>query len=165
MKTIVALVDHSEVTPKVLDQTHRLARSFGSRVVLINVLPETVVAEFGPIPLTPEERRMEQGKLFALRDSFSARGTSATAQLLQGNVVDAIVAKSRELAADVIVMGSHGHGAFYNLLVGSVTEGVLKRAPCPVLVVPSNGELREEATPDADDEFELDPDDAGFAND
>jgi len=35
------------------------------------------------------------------------------------------------------VMGSHGHGAVYNLLVGSVTAGVLKSAKCPVLVVPS----------------------------
>ena len=34
-------------------------------------------------------------------------------------------------------MGSHGHGAIYELLVGSVTEGVLRKARCPVLVVPS----------------------------
>jgi len=40
--------------------------------------------------------------------------------------------------ADFIVMGSHGHGAMYNLLVGSVTEGVLKRSTRPLLLVPSS---------------------------
>jgi nucleotide-binding universal stress UspA family protein len=34
-------------------------------------------------------------------------------------------------------MGSHGHTAFYDLLVGSTTQGVLKKAPCPVLIVPA----------------------------
>ena len=40
------------------------------------------------------------------------------------------------LKADVVVMGSHGHSALRNVLVGSVTEGVLRKAGCPVLVVP-----------------------------
>jgi nucleotide-binding universal stress UspA family protein len=35
-------------------------------------------------------------------------------------------------------MGSHGHGAFYDLLVGSTTQGVLKRATCPVVIVPTS---------------------------
>jgi nucleotide-binding universal stress UspA family protein len=38
-------------------------------------------------------------------------------------------------------MGSHGHGALYHLFVGSVTTAVLKEAPCPVLVVPSDRRL------------------------
>ncbi|MEO8353471.1 MAG: universal stress protein, partial [Chthoniobacteraceae bacterium] len=42
-----------------------------------------------------------------------------------------------EHGADMIVMGSHGHGSFYELLVGSVTSGVLRDARCPVLVVPA----------------------------
>lgn len=53
-----------------------------------------------------------------------------------GNVVDEILECARTLKIDGIVMGRHGHGAMYNLLVGSVTEGVLKRAKCPVVLVP-----------------------------
>ena len=164
MKTIVALVDHSDVTPKVLDQAHRLSQALGGHVILINVLPETVVAEFGVVRIEPEELRAAQQKLFALRDSLAARGTPATAQQALGPVVDTILSKCKPLSPDLVIMGSHGHGALYNLLVGSITEGILRRAPCPVLVVPSNSEVRAEA---ADDSSEDQPgfDETGFAND
>lgn len=51
--------------------------------------------------------------------------------------MERLLAEQGRLAADAIVLGSHGHGALYDLLVGSVAEGVLRRAPCPVVVVPS----------------------------
>ena len=61
----------------------------------------------------------------------------ATRQMTDGLPVDLILQTCKEESADLIVVGSHGHGAVYNLLVGSVTAGVLKSAKCPVLVVPS----------------------------
>ena len=51
--------------------------------------------------------------------------------------MDRILHEATEQDAGLIVMGSHGHGAIYNLLVGSVAEGVLKGVSCPVLIVPS----------------------------
>jgi nucleotide-binding universal stress UspA family protein len=62
---------------------------------------------------------------------------SATLHEPTGDVVGEILECARAVKADAIVMGRHGHGAMYNLLVGSVTEGVLKRASCPVFLVPS----------------------------
>ena len=53
-----------------------------------------------------------------------------------GIPVTAILGRAASTKARYIVMGSHGHGAMYDLLVGSTTHGVLKKAPCPVLVVP-----------------------------
>jgi nucleotide-binding universal stress UspA family protein len=52
-------------------------------------------------------------------------------------VAEEILNQADELNADLIVMGTHGHGAMYNLLVGSVTKGVLKRSTRPVLLVPA----------------------------
>jgi nucleotide-binding universal stress UspA family protein len=40
--------------------------------------------------------------------------------------------------ADFIVMGSHGHGALYNLLIGGTASGVIQKAPCPVVIVPTH---------------------------
>ena len=47
---------------------------------------------------------------------------------------EAILEEARNLSAAFIVIGSHGHGAVYELLAGSTTHGVLHRAPCPVVV-------------------------------
>jgi len=37
----------------------------------------------------------------------------------------------------MILLGSHGHGALYHLLIGSVSEGVIRKASCPVIIIPS----------------------------
>jgi nucleotide-binding universal stress UspA family protein len=54
-----------------------------------------------------------------------------------GAPVPNILDQAEKYVADYIVMGSHGHTAFYDLLVGSTTHGVLMRAKCPVVIVPS----------------------------
>ena len=53
-----------------------------------------------------------------------------------GSPIFRIAEEAKALKADYIVIGSHGHGAFYDLLVGSTTSGVLKKASCAVVVVP-----------------------------
>ena len=58
-------------------------------------------------------------------------------QQLPDATVEAIVEEAQRLKADMIIVGSHHHGTFYNLIIGSMTSGVLKRAGCPVLVVPN----------------------------
>ena len=58
---------------------------------------------------------------------------------LTGHPVSSILAKAAATKAAYIVLGSHGHGAVYDLIVGSTTHGVLRRARCPVLVVPIRG--------------------------
>lgn len=55
---------------------------------------------------------------------------------LNGAPILHIVDQAMKLAADYIVMGSHGHTALYDLLVGSTTHGVLMRAACPVIILP-----------------------------
>lgn len=144
MKTIVALVDFSDVTFKVLKQTHDLAKAFGSQVILLHVVPTTpLVVDYGVVSPTmagepsPEMIQEDQQKLDDLRESLAKFGIHATAVQFSGSTVESIQNECERLQADLIVVGSHGHGSFYNLLIGSVTADVLKRATCPVLVVPS----------------------------
>jgi nucleotide-binding universal stress UspA family protein len=63
----------------------------------------------------------------------------ATPVLLQGPVVEIICETAQAIGADMIVLGSHGHTALYELLVGSVSEGVIRHARLPVTVVPAAG--------------------------
>ena len=68
----------------------------------------------------------------AVRD----RELSAHALLIQGPTVDKILSEARRIEADLIVMGSHGHGAVFRALLGGVSENVLRRAECPITIVP-----------------------------
>jgi nucleotide-binding universal stress UspA family protein len=72
-----------------------------------------------------------------LRDSLTNTGSLAVAHEREGAVVEEVLKTAREVSADLIVMGTHGHGSVYNLLVGSVTEGILKASERPVLLVPA----------------------------
>ena len=79
----------------------------------------------------------EKSPLEKLREELTRTGMSTIAHEREGSVVEEILTTAQEISADLIVMGSHGHGPVYNLLVGSVTAGVLKAGLRPVLLVPA----------------------------
>jgi nucleotide-binding universal stress UspA family protein len=144
MKTIAALVDFSDATFKVLKQAHTLATAFGSRVEILHVLPpEPVVVDFGIAPTVMHEPSAEAVKqdadrLHELEDSLRKHGVQANARQIHGTSIESLLDECEKAQADMIIVGSHRHGAVYELLVGSITAGVLKRAKCPVLVVPAD---------------------------
>ena len=141
MNTIVALVDFSDTAFKILKHAHALAKAFESHVILFHVVPEEPVAvEFGTLLEAPanDVGKAHQARLFEMRDSLARFGVKVTAQQFNGATVKDLLDESSGLGAELIIVGSHGHGPLYNMLIGSVTEEVLKRAPCPVLVVPGD---------------------------
>jgi nucleotide-binding universal stress UspA family protein len=144
MKTIVALVDFSDVTPPVLDHATKFARAFQARLVLLHAVPDhPAVVELGlaspTVMVEPSEKKIEAdyNSLLDLRDSLAQSGVQVLVQQLEHSSVAKLLDQCLALDADLIVMGSHHHGAFYQLLVGTLTSDVLKRATCPVLVVPA----------------------------
>ena len=86
-----------------------------------------------------QDFRAEHARLEDLKAVVEANGVTATAMHVQGPIVEKILDQAADRNAAMIVMGSHGHGALYELLVGSITNGVLKGAKCPVVVVPAAG--------------------------
>jgi nucleotide-binding universal stress UspA family protein len=141
MKTIIVPVDFSDVSGKVAETAASVARAFGSRVLLVHVSePEPEFVGYDPGPLSVRvaiaaDIHAEQRRLDALKEKFGS--ADIVALHVQGSIPEEILELARDHAANLIVMGSHGHGALYNLFVGSVTSAVLKDALCPVLVVPS----------------------------
>lgn len=143
MKTIVALVDFSDVTANVLKHAQALAEAFRSHVIILHGLQKRpVVVDMGVASptmlqnLTPEEIEAQRAKLRKLSGPIAGAGIKVSIEQLPDATVESIVEEARRLKADVIIVGSHHHGTFYDLIVGSVTSGVLRRAACPVLVVP-----------------------------
>jgi nucleotide-binding universal stress UspA family protein len=64
-----------------------------------------------------------------------ARGVTAEARVAEGNTDEALIAAAKEEKADLIVLGSHGRRGLRRFFIGSVAEGVVRRAPVPVLVI------------------------------
>lgn len=138
MKTILALIDFSDVSPQVLEQAEEHARAFGGNVVLVHVVPpEPLVVDFEPPAVPQDVFKSRQQQLFLMRDTLIDHGVQATAQVFGGLLLETVLDQIANIAPDIILMGSHGHGALYHLFAGSVTTGVIQHASRPVLVIPS----------------------------
>ena len=149
-QNIIVPVDFSNVTDSVLAMAKRMARTLGAKLWLIHVgspMPDFVGFEVGPPSVRTdvarelrEEHRLLQERVEGLRKE----GLEAEALLATGLPADKIVQEAERLNVDMIILGSHGHGALYHLLAGSVCQGVLKRAPCPVVIVPARAAVPAE---------------------
>jgi nucleotide-binding universal stress UspA family protein len=87
-----------------------------------------------------EELQRAQAELEALADRLRVKGHAVSTLLVPGPTVQTIVEQAEQHGAEVIVMGSHGRGKLFDLVVGSVSAGVIRKSPVPVLVVPARGE-------------------------
>jgi nucleotide-binding universal stress UspA family protein len=143
LETILVPVDFSDVTPEVVRHAGEMAKAFGGRVLLLHISepePDFVGYEAGPQAVrstVARDFRTEHQQLDELKHTLTSAGVEVQALHIQGSLSEKIVSEARQHAASLIVVGTHGHGAFYNLLVGSVTASLLKEAPCPVLVIPA----------------------------
>jgi nucleotide-binding universal stress UspA family protein len=142
MKTILAPVDFSAATKGVVAAAKDLAKLTGGRMVLLHALQlPLITTEYG---LTAEalNEAMEvntdaaRKQLAHLEKRLADDTVPVTSRLITGFGAGVIIEQAKKLRASYIVLGSHGHTAFYDLLVGGTTHAVLKKAPCPVLVVP-----------------------------
>ena len=147
MKNLLVPVDFSDVTDRVVASAEQMARAFGAKVWLMHCVGEyPAFAAMGEIPAflpTPETALPETypdqyRKLAELTSGLRGRGVDVESLFVGGMAVEQIQSVADQHQIDLIIMGSHGHGAWYELLVGTVTEGVLHRIGRPVLVVPSD---------------------------
>lgn len=123
-----------------------LATRTTSHVYVLHVAepePDFVGYDTGPDVVrdqVAEEFHREHRQVQALADNLRSSHVGATALLIQGSIVETIVREAERLDADIIVVGSHGHGAVFDLLVGSISEGLVRKSTRPVLVVPPDGQ-------------------------
>ncbi|HET7538017.1 MAG TPA: universal stress protein [Candidatus Didemnitutus sp.] len=144
MKTILVPVDLSGATVKVCDAAAKLAREVGGRLIILHAVPRLPLIlgdyyafEPGHLSSTLKaSRKAAVHKLDSLQRWFHRRCPQTKVAMHDGAPSTVILRTAKAVRADYVVIGSHGHTAAYDLLVGSVTHTVLRKAPCPVVVVP-----------------------------
>ncbi|MFO0928371.1 MAG: universal stress protein [Gemmataceae bacterium] len=135
IRRILHPTDFSEAAASAFALACSLARDHHAEVLLLHVLPAPVA--WGEVVA----RRQADGYEQELREEYlrpmqrSAGDVCAEPLLDEGDPVDVIIRTACEQGCDLIVMGTHGRSGLSRLLMGSVAERVLRRAPCPVLTV------------------------------
>ena len=143
MKTVMAAVDFSAVTDRVVLEAIRVARSLQARVVLVHVVaPPSTVRDLFPAgalssELLLEAKKAAQDRLATLVKKYQRRATRLEGVRVTGDPVASIVAEAVRRGVSYVVLGAHGHTAIFDVLTGGVARGVLARSPCPVVVVPA----------------------------
>ncbi|HEY5776823.1 MAG TPA: universal stress protein [Xanthomonadales bacterium] len=92
----------------------------------------------------PEVQRKKVAKDFpreyaavkALAEKLQDDGLDASALLLRGSAVETTLTEADRLGAGLIVVGTHGHTAVYDVLIGSYSAGLIRKSKLPILVVP-----------------------------
>ena len=149
IKTILHPTDFSEQAGYGFQMACALARDYGARLIVCHVYqpPPVVYGEFGaappPLDETPESLRERLARVRPPEDEVDVQH-----YLLEGDAAEEIVELARDSLCDLIVMGTHGRTGLGRLLMGSVAERVMRRAPCPVLTIkaPSGAALAGMAT-------------------
>jgi nucleotide-binding universal stress UspA family protein len=146
MKTIVAAVDFSNATPGVLEAAVKITRAFGSSLHLLHVLePEPSYTAYGFTPdefpaihlFQEEARKRATARLQEVLDKVEGEAPGVTVHLAEGSPLHAVLDYVQKSGADLVILGSHGHGAVAALLLGSVAEGMVRKAVVPTLVIPA----------------------------
>ena len=141
IRRILCPIDFSDYSRRALDHAVAIARWYGSTITVLHVFAPVPVTTFGPgVFETFALPGADRGQLLADTNRFIeseiAPGMAIEAAIREGNPASEILDQAASMKADLLVIGSHGRSGFERLLLGSVTEKVLRKASCPVLTVP-----------------------------
>jgi len=140
MKRILIAIDGSDSAREALELGLELAEEQGATPFLVYVAPAVEILPYGgfaaPAPTVPHELdELDRAPLEEAAEIAARRGLEAKTELLVGNPADEIVAFGDAIDADIIVVGSRGHGMVASALLGSVSRSVLHESRRPVFVV------------------------------
>jgi nucleotide-binding universal stress UspA family protein len=144
---ILVAVDLSEASDRVVESGRRMAVRTGAKLYILHVAepePDFVGYNAGPSVVRDQMAEQFHGEhqaVQAFSESLRQGGVDATGLLIQGPTVEVTLKEADSLNAELIIVGSHGHSAIYDVLIGSYSSGILRKAKVPVLVVPTRNPL------------------------
>lgn len=150
IRRLLCPIDLSDVSLRALNHAVALSQWYGSELTALFVEPRVPAIDVSPfegfvatqaVATSPtlRTRTMDDVRMFV---SLASRDAHIDVVFDEASDVhQAIVEHARALAADLIVMGSHGRTGWRGVFLGSVAESVLRDAPCPVMVIPPSDEV------------------------
>lgn len=150
IKRILVPIDFSANSSRALDYAYALALKFEAALHLVHVceVPGTMTPALEAYAVAYadwSQRLGEEAEKQLIAMTRTLRDVTVTTEVLFGPPAAAIVEAADTNDADLIVMGTHGHGAVMRLLMGNVAERVVRTAPCPVLTVREPRQQKERA--------------------
>ena len=143
LRRILCPIDFSDHSRRAVDHAVAIARWYESTVTALHVFALAPITSYGPGPvffepivLTPADRDRLLADTRAFVEAESAPGVTIEAVVREGNIAAEILDAAIGMKADLLVLGTHGRAGFERLVLGSVTEKVLRKACCPVMTVP-----------------------------
>ena len=144
MTTVLVPIDFSSATHPVIDAAVALVGRQKAKLVLLHVVaPPVLTSEYGPImdnvsQIVAAAELSASTRLGKLKQSLRSGALAVDVVQDMGVPSAVILEEAKARKADYIVLGSHGHTAIYDLIIGSTTHLVLQKATCPVVVIPPN---------------------------
>jgi len=141
IKTILFPTDFTGASTKVLPYALYLAQKLDAKIIVLFVVEELAKYAHFYVPhsaldnLEAELMKSAQKKMEAFMEEYFEDFPNAESLVLNGDVAEEIVKTASEKDVDMIVMGTHGRQGLEKILLGSVTEKVIRKAPCPVMTV------------------------------
>lgn len=143
MKKILVPLDLSSASKKTVAISCSMAKELKAKLWLLHIVNFNLGYagyEGNPFVMrTALEKQFEEEsrKLEQIARECRGQGIEVVSLIEEGDTAGVVLLQAKKLAVDMIIMGSHGHGAVYSMLVGSTCEGVMRESTCPVLIVPS----------------------------
>ncbi|SDS37191.1 Nucleotide-binding universal stress protein, UspA family [Friedmanniella luteola] len=141
IKLIIVGVDGSDQSKAALDWAYGEAAHHGARLTVVTIWSPPALTMSPPYGALPTEGYEDQPRTdaLALLDRFTAELGARTpavevrTSIEEGHPAKVLIERSRE--ADLLVVGSRGHGGFSGMLLGSVSQHLVAHADCPVVVI------------------------------
>jgi len=139
---ILVPTDFSKHSQNALTYAAAFAEKFGAELYLLHVvqdlalfIPDAVTVAPPVTPPVDQLTAAVRGALDKVIAEYQLRRLTVHAEVREGTPFYEIIRFARDQNIDLIVMGTHGHTGLAHVLMGSVTEKVVRKAPCPVLTV------------------------------
>jgi nucleotide-binding universal stress UspA family protein len=142
---ILVALDGSQLAEQILPYAEPLAEKFSATVILLRAtmpVAPAVAAEVGiaggfvdPTPIIEEERHEAARYLEQVADRLRRRGITVECLHTEGSPAEAILEHAQRSNSDLLALTTHGRGGLGRLVFGSVADEVLRKSPCPVLLV------------------------------